>query len=470
MAAPPSAYGLVLLLGVTACHRASPDPSIRTATARVGPGATATASTASSSVAIDAETPADAGITAVPPPESVGPARERIADARGDRAFAAKLYKSVRGAPGDNLFFSPASVRIALSMAYAGARGATADEMERTLELSGNREEVARASGYAIRTWNMPESETPLPADARDRERGAADRRKQTLRVVNRMWGQKGKTFLPEFLGVLARGYAAPLAELDFAKEPEPARLAINQWVERKTEKKIRDLLAPGTIDISTSVVLTNAVYFKATWANAFEEYLTKEETFHGVSDVSVNMMQQTHSLPYAEVGDARVLELMYASGKMSMIVVLPNARDGLGKIERAMNGKSLESWANAVRRTSVHVTLPRFKTTTSLSLAEELSRMGMPLAFDRQRADFFGVDGSRDLFISAVVHKAFIEVDEKGTEAAAATAVVMSYASARVSEPTPKEFRADHPFLFFLRDRALGHTLFMGKIADPSK
>jgi serpin B len=470
MRGAPSAYGLVFLVGVTACNRASPDPPIRTATVRAGPSATTTATTAPSSAVTRTETPADAGTSAALPLESVAPAAERAADARRDRAFATKLYMSVRGAPGDNLFFSPASVRIALSMAYAGARGATASEMERTLELSGNREEVARASGYAIRTWNAPERETPLSANAGDAERGAADRKKQTLRVVNRMWGQKGKTFLPEFLGVLARSYAAPLAQLDFEKDPEPARVAINQWVERSTEKKIRDLLAPGTIDRLTRVVLTNAVYFKATWANAFEGYLTKEGTFHGVSDVSVNMMQQTNDLPYAEVGDARVVELPYASGKMSMIVVLPNARDGLHKVEQAMNGKSLESWAKAVRRTSVHVTLPRFKTTTSLSLAEELSRMGMPLAFDAERADFSGVDGSKDLFISAVVHKGFIEVDEKGTEAAAATAVVMSYASARVDEPTPKEFRADHPFLFFLRDKALGHTLFMGKIADPSK
>jgi serpin B len=409
----------------------------------------------------------------MPTSTALGPAPSDAvltADARGARAFSAQLYKSIKKKPEDNVFFSPASVRIALAMTQAGARGETAAEMTKVLSLSPEASDAQAAAGYVLRTWNRRNGAVTLSPDANQWQKQEAESKRETLRVVNRLWGQRGKAFVPAYLDTLKRSFEAPLMQIDFKTAPEASRIEINSQIERATEQKIRDLLPRGIVTNETQLVLTNAVYFKAAWEHAFMDSMTKEDTFHGAKDVKVEMMQQTETLGYAEVGDAKVLELPYASGNMSMFVVLPRAKDGLVKIEASLNEAKLESWTRAPARTMVSVWLPRFTTTSSFSLVETLSAMGMPQAFDGKRADFSGIDGTKELVISAVVHKAFVAVDEKGTEAAAATAVSMNVGGARGKAPELKEFKADHPFLFFIQDKKLGHVLFMGRVVDPTK
>lgn len=462
---------LVSVLALASCKTTSDSgaPSSTPTAPASGSGSGTPASTATNATTASSNASKDP----MPNSTALGPAPAEAvltADARGARAFSAQLYKSIQKKPDDNVFFSPASVRIALAMTQAGARGDTASEMTKVLSLSPDANDAQAAAGYVLKSWNRRNGEVTLPPNANQWQKQEAENKRETLRVVNRVWGQRGKAFLPAYLGTLQQSYEAPLMQLDFKSAAEASRIEINSHIERATEQKIKNLLPPGLVTADTRLVLTNAVYFKASWEHTFMDFMTKEDTFHGAKDVKVKMMQQTEKLGYAEVGDAKVLELSYASGNMSMFVVLPNAKDGLAKIEAALDEAKLDSWAKAPTRTKVSVWLPRFTTTQSFSLAETLSAMGMPQAFDAKRADFSGIDGTKELFISAVVHKAFVAVDEKGTEAAAATAVAMAAGAAPIKEPDPKEFKADHPFLFFLQDKKLGHVLFMGRVVDPTK
>ncbi len=393
----------------------------------------------------------------------------------GDATFANRLYGQLATKPG-NLFFSPASIRIALAMTYAGARGDTAADMQRALALAAGGE-AHTAFATLLASWDKlahPANENMAARAAADPEmqryyEAELERKKIVLHVVNRLWAQRGYKFRDEFLKLLRDDYHAPLAELDFRHDAEAGRVTINKWVSDNTEHKIRELIARGLITDGTRLVLTNAVYFKAHWAEQFEKSATQEQPFFldGKKQVRAPFMHQMHYFKLASFDGGQLLEMPYGDGDLVMDVVLPTARDGLPKVEKKLDTvlAMLPSLKSGGR---VDVWLPRFKTSSSFSLSDALGAIGMARAFKYPDADFSGMDGGHELYISNVVHQAFVDVDENGTEAAAATAVLMAAGSAPPrDEPTP--FRADHPFLFLIRDTRSGAILFLGRLADPS-
>jgi serpin B len=372
----------------------------------------------------------------------------------GDNEFAVALYGQLRGQSG-NLFFSPESVSTALAMTYAGARGDTAAEMAKTLRFTLPPERLHPAMGALLTGLNAPH-------DA------------YQLSVANALWAEQDYKVLDAFLKLTESDYGAGFHRVDFKGASEAARLTINQWVEQKTNDKIKDLLQPGVVSPATRLVLTDAIYFKAEWQTQFESSATENEDFHlsAAQTVKAPLMRRTGSYKYFDGGTFQILELPYKSGELSMIVFLPKDLDGLAAFEKSLTAYSVRQWMSRLQpASSVIVTFPKFKVTKQLELGSTLSAMGMPKAFDKNAADFSGMTGDRELFISAVIHKAFIDVDEAGTEAAAATAVVMRALAMRAPDRTPPlEFRADHPFVFLIRDNRSGGILFMGRVADPAK
>jgi serpin B len=368
--------------------------------------------------------------------------------AKGDNAFATDLYQRLSSNDG-NLFFSPYSISNALAMTYAGARGKTADDMAATLKFpfQGNRLNAAFAG---------------LVQDL-DRK---GEKRKYQLNIANRLWGEKGYGFLPEFVKMCKDAYRAGLEELDFAADPEKARQTINAWVEKETQDKIKDLVPPGTITPATRLVLTNAIYFKANWRHVFPD-VTKKDDFKTAADktIKVDMMQTLEFFPYAQSDDVQILELPYEQNELSMLVLLPKKVDGLSGLEKQLTADNLEKWRGQLKKHRVNVKLPKFKFTSQFQLSKVLSAMGMGVAFGGQ-ADFSGMTTREKLFISDVIHKAFVAVDEKGTEAAAATAVVMR--ATAIEEAPMATFYADHPFVFVIRDNRTGSILFMGRVTQP--
>jgi len=402
-------------------------------------------------------------ILAAPPP----PPATSVETIAGDHAFAADLYKAAQQ-PGGNLFLSPASVRIALAMTAAGALGDTESEMRSALHLNESAHQTNTGFRALLSDW-AARGTPAIPKDAPDWKRDQLQRDAIELHVVNRLWGQSGKPFLAPFLSVLEKDYRAPLEQLDFAKSLDASVARINAWVAEQTANKIQNLLSVQALSPSTRLVITNAVYFKAAWTSPFHAGSTQPaDFFNGAKIVGVPTMQQTAHFAYGEADNAKVLELPYADGSMSMVIVLPNEKDGLGALETSLSGASFDRWLNALKPERVHVGLPKFKTESTFALASALQSLGMKSAFDASAANFGGMDGARDLFIGAVVHKAFIEVNEEGTEAAAATAATMSMSAIRREAP-PKEMKVDHPFFFFIRDVKSGSILFAGRIVDPS-
>ena len=368
----------------------------------------------------------------------------------GNNTFALDLYGALRKQEG-NLFLSPFSISTALAMTYAGARGNTAAQMEQALHFEVKREHLHQAFAQLIEQLG-----------AQAREGG------YQLSVANALWGQQGAGFLEEFLNLTEKHYGAGLRQVDFAGAAEAARRTINAWVEKETQGKIKDLLQPGVLGALTRLVLTNAIYFKGTWASQFEEGATREEPFTLATgqQVKVPMMNKTEKFGYTEAEDFQALELPYAGDDLSMVVFLPRTVDGLPALEEKLSLENLERWLGGLRRRQVQVSLPRFTMTSQFGLQEVLKSLGITDAFSLPPADFSGMNGRTDLFISAVVHKAFVDVNEEGTEAAAATAVVAVTSAAR-PEPVPV-FRADHPFIFLIRDTRSGSVLFMGRFMNP--
>jgi serpin B len=281
--------------------------------------------------------------------------------------------------------------------------------------------------------------------------------------------------FLDDFLKLNKRDYGAGFNQVDFKGATEASRLTINQWIEQKTENKITNLLQPGVLNPLTKMVLTNAIYFKGDWQTPFTKAYTEDEDFHlsPAKNVKAPLMHLTKGFDYFDGGTFQALAIPYQSGDLSMIVFLPRDIDGLRALEESLTASHMKQWLDQLQPVhEVILTLPKFQMTRQFGLAGTLSAMGMPSAFDAT-ADFSGMTGKRDLFISAVIHKAYINVDEKGTEAAAATAVVMEKAMAmppRRDQPLPPVFRADHPFVFLIRDNRSGGILFMGRVTDPTK
>ena len=377
------------------------------------------------------------------------------ADLPDNTPFALNLYQQLAvEKPEANLFFSPYSISTALAMTYTGARGETAAEMADVLH------------------FDRPQPE--VPAAFANLEQRLADVGKSgqvTLHTANSLWYHQDYQFKQEFMESGRQSFNAELAAVNFAKDTEGARRRINQWVAGRTADKIPELLQPGVLDTLTRLVLCNAIYFKGDWATQFSAKATKPDDFFVSSEqmVQVPMMSQKMKIRYAARDGFSMVELPYQGGDLSMVVLLPEAKDGLQSLESRLNRTDFAAWLGELdkaREREVVVQLPKFKLSSQFGLKPTLSAMGMPTAFSR-KSDFSGMDGTRDLYISAVVHQAVVEVNEQGTEAAAATAVVVGVRSASIK---PLIFRADHPFLFLIREKQTGAILFLGRMLDPTK
>jgi len=380
-------------------------------------------------------------------------AKTKIADGVND--FALDFYGQVRGEKG-NLFFSPYSIESALAMTWAGARGQTADEMAQTLAFPAD--------------WRA-EPDRIHAAFAAVNKALNAEGKPYALVVANALWGQKGFTFKDPFIQTLETQYAAGLNTVDFAGAIEPARVAINTWVEEKTRDKIKDLLPKGVLTADTRLVLTNAIYFKGTWQFQFDKKRTKEEDFFAPAGArKVPMMRQKKHFGYTDAGPLHLVEMPYKGRDLSMVVLVPKEKDGLSAVETWLAGEKAGEQLRRLGGREVDFAMPRFTMTWQASLAKVLKAMGMPTAFDPGSADFSGMaDTSPErLFIQDVVHKAFVDVNEEGTEAAAATGVVMGLTAAM---PTPPiVVRADRPFVFLIRERQSGAILFLGRVVEPKE
>ena len=370
---------------------------------------------------------------------------------QGNNTFAFELYRELSNGQG-NLFFSPFSISQALAMTLAGARGETERQMTNTLH------------------YELPQSALHPSFNALDRELASRGRDLQAeenqffeLNIANAIWGQQGYEFLPDFLDVLAENYGAGLRPVDFAGAPEESRVKINDWVSSETQDKIKDLLPYGAVNERTRLVLTNAIYFNASWQWPFDKRLTRELPFQlaGGTMVEVPMMTETSRDFYGYVkGEGyQAVDVPYSSGEMSMTILLPD-EGTFEEFEDSLNAQGLDRILDDIEIGHITVTMPLFELESEFSLDQTLAEMGMPDAFGAG-ADFSGMTGTRELWVSEVAHKAFVSVDEEGTEAAAATAVVV-----QVSGPTL--VTVDRPFIFFIRDRATGAVLFLGRVMNP--
>lgn len=372
---------------------------------------------------------------------------------KGNTAFALDLYAHLEKAKG-NLFFSPYSIYTALAMTYAGARGQTKSEMASVLHFPLKQEALHEAFSALQSQLHSYQKKGDIQ-----------------LSIANALWCQQGYRLLDKFVDLTSKYYGSGIHEVDFAKSTEIARENINAWVEKQTAEKIKNLLKPGVLSHLTRLVLTNAIYFKGNWASEFEKDQTKPRKFSVTPTLSstVPMMHQTDRFRYKDFGTFQVIELPYAGEDLSMVVFLPKKIDGLSKLEGTLSADNVTKWLKQLSgagKRRVSVFLPKFKTTSEFDLSKEFISMGMPSAFGN--ADFSGITGKRDFAISNVIHKAYVDVNEEGTEAAAATAVVMVMSAAR-PHPVPV-FRADHPFLFVIRDTHSGSILFLGRIINPKK
>jgi serpin B len=381
----------------------------------------------------------------------------------GNNKFALELFAKLQSTKG-NLFFSPYSISTALAMAHAGARNETESQMAGVLHfpVSVNRK-TDSSSNSLMDKQQFALSFGNIIKDLNKR----GQKGDYTLTVANALWGQKDYGFLEDFLKLIENSYDGRLEEVDFITATETARKTINTWVEKKTNDKIKNLISEGVLDSMTRLVLTNAIYFKGNWARQFEEKRTKDAPFtlDDGQKIDVAMMYQKAEFGYMETDTFQALELPYVHDELSMVILLPKKFDALDEFEKTLTPENLTQWLADIHKQEVVVFVPKFKMTSQFSLASVLKSMGMTDAFSSD-ADFSGIDGKRDLFISAVIHKAFVEVNEEGTEAAAATGVVMRLTSIGPA-PIPV-FRADHPFLFLIRDNLTGSILFIGRAANP--
>ncbi len=395
---------------------------------------------------------------------STAPVGDVAALAEGNAAFAFDLHRALV-APGgehagDNLFHSPHSVSLALALAYAGASGETAAQMADTLNFALPDDRLHPAFDALLRT---------LSAGAGQGEGGGF-----RLNVANSLWGQEGYGFLQEYLDLLAGPYGAELQEADFAGDPDGARLRINDWAAEETQGKIRDLIPDGAIDGSTRLVLANGIYFNARWQSPFEEADTAPGTFFlpDGTEKDVPMMRQEALFGYSAGDGYRAVQLPYQGRETAMTVLVPD-RGRFAELEESLDAALLSEVLDGLEDRPVRLGLPRFETESAFSLAEALAAMGMPDAFDAGRAEFAGVDGrsclagdADCLLVSDVLHKAFVSVDEEGTEAAAAAAVINLGAAPPAEDAV--ELVVDRPFILLVRHLETGAVLFLGRVVDP--
>ena len=369
----------------------------------------------------------------------------------GNNKFAFDLYSQLKEEDG-NLFFSPCSVSTALAMTYAGARGNTATQMADVLHFTLSQERLHPV--FSELTQN-------LTADP--------ERNSYQLAIANALWGQSGYEFYKEFINITKDYYDAGFKEVDYKddRERERSRQKINLWVEDKTNDKIKELIKQGILTSLTRLVLTNAIYFKGNWVLQFNPEQTRNSLFTPIEgqEVDVPMMNQTAEFNYSENDILQVLEMSYAGDELSMIIFLPKQASGLKKVESLLTVEKMESWLATLRKQEVIISLPKFKMTSEFLLNKALVSLGMVDAFT-MKADFSGMTPDPvGFYISKVIHKAFVDVNEEGTEAAAATAVFMLKRAAPMPKPI---FRADHPFIFIIRDIQTNSILFLGRVTDP--
>jgi serpin B len=370
----------------------------------------------------------------------------------GNNAFGLDLYQTLRSQDG-NLILSPFSVSLALAMTYAGARGDTETQMADVLNF-GLQDQVHNA----FNALDLALEETPIVFDK--------DQEPMQLSIANSVWAEQTFTFLPDFLDTLSVNYGAGIQLMDFINSPDPSRKIINQWVSDETKDKINNLLPENSITSDTKMVLVNAIYFKADWLSPFDANDTYDSSFKLLdgSEVTVPMMGQQLYIPYF-VGDGyAVAELPYAGESAVMTLLVPD-EGRFEEIEAQVDGAMFNEALANLAPADVTLRMPKFEFESPFNLSDALIEMGMPLAFDENRADFSGMTDQQDLYIGNVIHKAFVAVDEKGTEAAAATAVIMEGATAMMPENV---LTIDRPFLFFIRDVETGQILFIGRVLNP--
>jgi len=386
----------------------------------------------------------------IPPINNVsGVIFNNVVDANNQFAF--DLYKNWASREG-NMFFSPYSISSALAMTYEGAKGKTADEMQKVLHFPADSN--ARRSGFSQINAQINGKDKPY-----------------ALATANALWAQNGYPFSQDYLNIVEQTYGGKATNLDFKKNSEGSRKTINAWVENKTNNKIVDLIPSGSITAATRLVLTNAIYFKANWTSQFDKDATYDADFNTSSNtIKTPMMHDGGNFNYVESSDLQVLELPYLGDDLSMLIILP--RSSLSSVEASLDATKLTQLRTSLKTEDVAVSLPTFKMETTYLMAEDLPNMGMPTAFSDKDANFSGMTSANEQFyISQVIHQAFVNVTESGTEAAGATAVIIAGITAIVGEqPQPKIFNADHPFIFIIQQKDTGNMLFMGRMSDPSK
>ena len=374
--------------------------------------------------------------------------------AAASNAFGGDLYKELSSRPG-NFTLSPASVSMALAMTWTGARGKTRDEMTKVLHLGSDPKAMTASAGKLLASFNDPKKTD------------------YTLSVVNRLFGEKTLAFEPDFLAVTKNDFSAPFSLVDFKHASEPARLDINAWVEKQTHDKIQDLLPPGSLTDITRLVLVNAIYLHADWANPFAKEATAAQPFHlgGDKTVDVQTMHDDKMLRFADADGVKVVDMPYKGSDLSMTFLLPDDANQLAALEQKVEQGGIDGLVLKEQQKLVRMSLPKFKVASSaaIMLSDPLKKLGMPDAFIDGGADFSGMSKAEALHIAEAYHKAFVAIDEKGTEAAAATAVVIDGEAAIMPAQPQAEFNADHPFLFAIRDTKSGMILFLGRVANPS-
>ncbi len=375
----------------------------------------------------------------------------------GNTAFAFDLYQAVRASDG-NLVYSPFSISLAFAMPYAGARGETASQMAAVLH-------------YGLPEGQFHPAFNALDLDLARRPEQAAsvdENERFDLSIVNALWGQDGWSFLPDYLDLLAANYGAGMRLVDFENAPESARKQINNWISDQTRKHIQNLIPRGAIDPTTRLVLTNAIYFKAFWQYQFDANLTSNEPFYLLDGETVYIPMMSYetgeNLAYAQGDGWQAVALPYKGGLTEMVVIVPDA----GTFESFGANLTAERYneiLSAMETQKIILSMPKFTFDTQYGLSDILAQMGMPEAFDPMGADFSGIDGQHDLYISTALHEAFVAVDEKGTEAAAATVIIMGMGAIM---PQGIVLTIDRPFLFFILDVPMGTILFAGRVTDP--
>ena len=363
--------------------------------------------------------------------------------------FAFELYSELDKNEDGNMFYSPYSISAALAMTYEGAEGQTANEMKSVFHFP--EDNILRTNFAAI--YNDINKEN----------------KNYELKTGNALWVQQDFPFLQEYISEVENYYGGKAAMLDFVKETERSRETINNFIEEQTNDKIKDLIPAGYLDKMTRLVLTNAIYFKGIWEWEFDKTDTRDGIFRITSDNTVeipimHMNPEDAKFNYAETEKLQILELPYKGEKISMLILLPI--EDLNTIESVLTTEKLNEYKSQMKETKLDsISLPKFEFDTKYFMKDTLISLGMPTAFSDD-ADFSGMTGKKDLYISNVIHQAYVAVDEKGTEAAAATAVIMRELSAM---PT-NVFRADHPFIFIIQEKETGNILFLGRVIDPTK